>query len=384
LERYCTLTCKSLVGFLLALILLLLSCPAMPQQVHTFQIERKGAKFECTVSLPKYSFLLLERVRGKLWIKNISQETVKFLLSKPYSWTIHDKNSKTCTHPDFSIPPLKSFELKPGDSIGGVTELERINFDETSITSDSFYRNPYFPLGKYTAYYAPDTAPFLFKVIIDSTSKNHLRRLRFYEFVEKQPSGKYFFDTTLGVPIEMEWHDSENVFGKDLIKLSYALMDKHRELFGLEDPSTELKPGYSAGNEISQVFELDQLYNGIPVSGGGIRIHFEHRSKKRYVRGTIHPDIDISPTPRIDKKFAILKALRALKLPSNYKSWTLESSGRSGDPSTSLIIFPFNGEYFLTWRVGIYMDNSDSGWEYFIDANSGKIIHRAPRVQRYR
>ncbi|HXF48889.1 MAG TPA: hypothetical protein VNL73_05630 [Verrucomicrobiae bacterium] len=359
---------KFFAGFLTFLVVNLFSSPAMPEQIHTFQIEQDGAKFECRVSLPRDTFLLLENIKGEFWMKNISQETVKFTFSKPFWWTIRDENNNVYRHPDVSIP-LKSFNLKPGDSIGGVTPIERLNYEESHTPVNSLH-DAYFPLGKYRAYFGPETLPFVFVVTIKQNSKKHLQIKAFYDFVQHDFRGRGQVDTAIGIAFSFQGTVLKKFATTDPIEMIYEFLETYKKMIGLDDPRSELKVKLRGRR-----MEFQQEYKGVKVSGGGLRASITPTGKIDF-DGSFHTEINISAVPKIDSVAAIRKALIDLKFPTDYQSME-----KRGSPSASLIVFPFDKKYYLAWLVEIYVDHSPVGREYYIDALSGRIIHRTELIQ---
>lgn len=157
---------KALLNILFVF-LLLSAKKASAGQAHTFQANKEGGKLEYQISLPKDTFFIYEGVSGNVKVKNISSKPIPF--EAPWwvsdDWVIIDHNgisysSKEAIHRvvplDWEMP-----KLKPKDSTEWITGLS----DQGTWDTTSLYPSIFFPVGKYTARYPPDTIPFTFYVV---------------------------------------------------------------------------------------------------------------------------------------------------------------------------------------------------------------------------
>ena len=185
--------------FFLVLSPLLIGTVAYGDQTHYFRIERGGKWLDCRIAFPKDTFLLLEPISAEVWIKNIATDTIQIYHITFGPWIIQDESGETFNQ-TADIIRFNPFSLRAGDSTGKTVSLGRFGWQLDLLYPLAPPIKPYLPAGNYKAYCKPDTIPFFFKVALDSSSKNHLRRKTFLEFVETNKSYKNTFDTTWEVP----------------------------------------------------------------------------------------------------------------------------------------------------------------------------------------
>lgn len=356
---------KFVIGFFL-----LLTNSVFSQQTRTFPAEYNGKKLVYRVSLAKNTFVLLEPISVEIWVKNISTDTARFLLTKPLGWTVLGEEDKSYKHTDLSIKMLP-YHIKPGDSIGGLTKIGRLDMYNPESFSDLFSSFPYFPLGTYRAFFGKDTVPFLFRVVIDSISKNHLRRKKFFEFLEKRQAFTQFYDTLWGTPTQLETlSEGDLLVGMkttDPVESAYKFFDMNKTMFGVKNPRAELKVYKVTKDTFGVEVDFKQFYRGLETSKDYIIItRFSPDGELQRFSGTFYPDISLSIIPEISDSGALEIAKHDLNLQNDAKYNT-----HIIPEPPSLMVLPYNGKYYLAWFIFI------NQWRYFIDAHTGNTIHKA-------
>ncbi len=116
---------------------------------------------------------------------------------------------------------------------------------------------------------------------------------------------------------------------------------------------------------------MDQLHQGVKVIGGELLAHYTQDMDLKTVNGTYYHDITISVTPDITAYEA-----------REFADTDLQVFFGKGDEisEAELVIFPWNDEYNLCWRMFIYNSTPMGRWEYFIDAATGEVIFKANRI----
>ncbi|MEL6865690.1 MAG: CARDB domain-containing protein [Bacteroidota bacterium] len=125
-----------------------------------------------------------------------------------------------------------------------------------------------------------------------------------------------------------------------------------------------------------------QVYRGIPVEHALSVIHSKE-GMVTYFNGTIHNKIAISSTPRIQAEEAIEKALQSLHIsPAEWK----KAYASSDDPSIgyrdynqeplkqTLVVYPFEGAYFLAWKVQLSSIRFNANQIMYVDAQMGHML----------
>ncbi len=163
---------------------------------------------------------------------------------------------------------------------------------------------------------------------------------------------------------------------------AYNYLNSIKEAMLINQPETEFRTmDLHTDNMGFDHLKMQQYYKGIKVYGGQIILHGQNNSWNCF-NGTYYP------TPEISGLNPALSALDATEvvtgdLPS-YKSYEMLTpfektllQGYTG-PETELIIYHPNrdaGSEMLCYHISI-MANVLDRWEYFIDAQTGQIVHK--------
>ncbi len=112
---------------------------------------------------------------------------------------------------------------------------------------------------------------------------------------------------------------------------------------------------------------FDQYYKGVPVYGGDISRQTD-RGTTVSVFGTIYPNIDLDPKPRLSAEEVRVMVEQAHNV----------TIGPSRAPE--LVVLPDAGTYRLVYRVTVF--SLDGATEYFIDASSGATVLERDALER--
>ncbi len=174
-----------------------------------------------------------------------------------------------------------------------------------------------------------------------------------------------------GVPTFVKGDLSEPTVKGSEVSTLIDFLEKHRGAYRIESPAQEMS---LRKNEVDAIgmrhLRLDQLYRGLKVVGSEITAHFSSDGRLRTVSGHTEPDLSIDVSPMVDANFASSTALQDLK--------SFFGAGKPSEPD--LVIFPWEGTSYLSYRLFIYSDTPMGRWEYFVDAKSGEIIFKANRI----
>jgi hypothetical protein len=338
----------------LVIVSLILVNDASSEQVRTFILEQNGIHLQFRVSLSKDFFYALEEIPFNVVVKNISKRP--FLgpsISSPW-WIVEHESGALYKYPGTAIQHFDSVRLAPGSSIQKSIILERID-------SDRMISHQYFPLGQYRVFCGPDTAPFIFRIVIDSSLKNHIRRAKFVQFCETHQPGKYFFDTTLGVPRQLvplgnDFSNGQSV--NNSMEPAYEFLESNKEMFGITNPRSELLGELKNKSGDTVIVTFNQIYKGVIVWNSNIVFFLDPSGRVRWVNGTLHPDVDISTSYRISDTAAI--SIVRKKLGVRGKELSIEKP--------SLGILCDKTKYYLAWLIRA------ETFSCYVDANNGSII----------
>jgi len=152
----------------------------------------------------------------------------------------------------------------------------------------------------------------------------------------------------------------------------YRFLEAHKSAYGIEKPTEEvLVRGMDVDYLGMRHVRLAQRYHGLPVYGCEMIAHFTADGILKAINGTYLDGIEIDPTP----------ALTADQATQTVRDDLVLSFGTVESDQAELCVFPWEGEYYLVWRLEIQSRNPLGWWEYFVDARTGEIIHKADRIR---
>ena len=143
-------------------------------------------------------------------------------------------------------------------------------------------------------------------------------------------------------------------------------------LYGIRSAKTELAPvRVDSSASGFQHVRMQQYYQGLPVVGGELIMHFDASGKARIVNGTYHPDISIGvkPTLSADQATAAARADQAAmgKVPGIVAK------------AAELVVLVQSGKPVLCWQLIISYDGAGDNvgrWRYWVDATTGAIVRK--------
>ena len=121
-----------------------LSPEQMRSLIQRFKESQTKGKLEYRVSLIKDTFILYEPVVAEMWVKNISQDTVRVLDPTVADWIIEDEKGNK--YPPKVLNDVVDQRLSPADSFGGT-----IGIQHHGVSMPPPYPFFSFPVGKYNA-----------------------------------------------------------------------------------------------------------------------------------------------------------------------------------------------------------------------------------------
>jgi bacillolysin len=175
-----------------------------------------------------------------------------------------------------------------------------------------------------------------------------------------------------GIPIEIGGDLSRGITATDLSEKVIQFFEINKDIFGIEEPKTELKIDAVYKDEIRAV-KFHFTVNGIKIASN-FSILFTKDGIPHSYSGKIYPEAyELSTTPSITEEQAKQIALDDSKA---YHT-TIENV-----KSLELIIGRFDDGLRLAWainvnKIGSKLINSD----YFIDAQTGKILDVETRIR---
>ena len=135
-------------------------------------------------------------------------------------------------------------------------------------------------------------------------------------------------------------------------------------------------------DELSHQFRY-QYYRGIPVEHALSVIHSKD-GMVTYFNGDIHNNLSIDVSPSINETDATKAALAHFNI--EHSEWTslLREASQQSVPEglrpseyieQSLVIYPYEGEYYLAWKILLSSQQFQTNEYIYVDAHRNKIIH---------
>ncbi|MFH1686648.1 MAG: M4 family metallopeptidase [bacterium] len=174
-----------------------------------------------------------------------------------------------------------------------------------------------------------------------------------------------------GTPTFVSGRLSEEVATGTELDTLLGFLERHQAAFRLTDPAQDMVLRTSESDDLGmRHVRLEQYYQGLRVMGGDLIGHFSPQGRLQTVNGSVHPDIRVDPSPDIT-------AMAATDLARS----DLEIFFGSAEPDIpELVIFPWNDEHYLCWRLILYSASPMGRWEYLVDAHSGAVVFKANRI----
>lgn len=153
--------------------------------------------------------------------------------------------------------------------------------------------------------------------------------------------------------------------------VSIAFLKNNRKLFGFKDELSDIKIEQIKSNRDVNHIKFQQYYKNIKVEDAVFKVHVRNNGQIDMINGIYYPNINITSNPSISSSEAIKTVIQDLDIKLNSKL----------SKRTELVILPYSHDKFiLAWKVIVYSSKPMLDWQYYIDANSGKIISKYDRI----
>ena len=110
--------------------------------------------------------------------------------------------------------------------------------------------------------------------------------------------------------------------------------------------------------------KFQQTYHGIPIEGAEYMVHILSDGSIDMINGTYYPAIQVSGNAVISTQEAFRIAIKDLG----------DNTLIRGDTSSTLIIYPKDDVFYLTWKLLIPAEVPYGDWIYYVDASNGNIL----------
>ena len=185
------------------------------------------------------------------------------------------------------------------------------------------------------------------------------------------PSVTTYLENDNGTPAYVSGQLAEKVARGTEIAAAYRFFEDNKGAYRMAEPGRELEVQRIDVDELGmRHVRMRQEYEGLPVIGGELVVHFTEKNVLRAVNGSYVPELDLDVAPRLSSSDAASLAAKDLE--------SFFGKGRADEPT--LVIFPWEGTDYLAWRLFMHSDTPMGRWEYFVDAATGDIVYKANRI----
>ncbi len=164
--------------------------------------------------------------------------------------------------------------------------------------------------------------------------------------------------------------------GADTHEKAQDFLARYGSSFGLEHPGRDLVAGESHGDRLGMThLRFTQVHRGLPVFAADLRFHFNAGDDLVAVNGTVVPNLDLDPTPSVDRIEASDIARRVVAKDHGRTADDLDSS------SPELMIYRTGlargipGTDHLVWKMEVG-DGAGIREDIFVDAHRGFVVDR--------
>src|SRR4030095_2531253 len=150
---------------------------------------------------------------------------------------------------------------------------------------------------------------------------------------------------------------------------SRAFLKENAKLFKMSNDTLDLMLIRANESLLGQHYVFQQTYQGIPVYGSEVSVHFNKRGEIVTVNNAYEQEISLEKVvPDVSREAASRVAI------------TLKGDANS-QPTEELVVLVLNDRFTLTWRIVLSTDGPT--WEVFVDAQSGQLVDGPRDINRY-
>lgn len=166
-----------------------------------------------------------------------------------------------------------------------------------------------------------------------------------------------------------------NVFAGTYADRALAVMENLAPAFGIRSAAQELKA--SGPEQLDDLGfrhqRLDQQYQGIPVVGGDLKVHFDAEGIPYEVSGRFVPGIQLGTKPQISALESEASAKEA------FSAEARSLAGLRVHETAALVVLAVEQAPVLAYQVGV-SSTPDQAYRFWVDARSGEVIRKVSQV----
>lgn len=168
---------------------------------------------------------------------------------------------------------------------------------------------------------------------------------------------------------------------------SGAFFQQYGGIFGITDAGSELVLVDSATDSAGmQHLTYQQVYNGVPVFGGILRVHLNDNRELAAANGVFVPRIDLNPVPTKSGDGAAQVAVAATAAQHSVDGVIVDAADLSASATTLYVyrdglLQGIPGPNYLVYEVEVTNSSRSIRDFVYVDAHTGKIVNQISGVQ---
>lgn len=184
------------------------------------------------------------------------------------------------------------------------------------------------------------------------------------------------------VQASKEWNEKASVplfvkerfaekFSSSTSSDAFNYLKKNESKTGINNPNENLKVKSVQKDKLGMTHvRFNQSVNGVNVEGSEVVVHFNKDNEVVSVNGRINKTISdkaVDTSASLSGDAALKTALSSVNAPEEL----------TYEPTTELVVLPFEGENYTAYKVNVnFMGHDPGNWFVFVDANTGKVIDK--------
>ena len=165
---------------------------------------------------------------------------------------------------------------------------------------------------------------------------------------------------------------AESAADAKAVATALQYFEENQATYNLTNPSENLRVKRVDLDQLGmRHVRFDQYYQGVRVIGGEMIAHLNPDGTTKRAGGRFVSDLNLNVVPSITAEQATDAALIDLAAPI----------GEARPKTPELVVFPWQGQNYLCWRLYINSDAKPGRWEYYVDAGNGAIVFHDNRIR---
>ena len=150
------------------------------------------------------------------------------------------------------------------------------------------------------------------------------------------------------------------------VEIAEKFLSENYLIFGMDANLNNLVYMRTLERKGQKHVKFQQTYKSIPIINAEYFVHIRPNGSVDMVNGLYFSGIDLNINPQIDKNTAINIATSNLG----------NNIVLRHDLESQLVLYPMDGNLYLSWEIIISAKFPLGVWEYYINANSGEIVSK--------